>query len=129
MYAWEESSWIILDHSCKSLVLARIFLSKIIGAMEGDGQLEGLCGREEVHALGLYRLERRGLVYFGLICVLRNLWELKCWLVWEAECCPGTYPCAFIALAWGCLLLRIWTKVSMVGWNILGLLPVGDFYL
>jgi hypothetical protein len=47
-----------------------ILLTKCIRALEGGGQPQDCVAEKGVHSLGLCRLGRRELVYFGLLCVL-----------------------------------------------------------
>jgi hypothetical protein len=59
---------------------------------------------------------------------LGNLLELDFLLVWEAECQYETRPCGFIALAHGRTIVELGTIFSKVGWNILGLQTIGDWF-
>jgi hypothetical protein len=82
-----------------------------------------------VHSLGLCRLGRRELVYFGLLCVLRSLCE-RLSVDWFGKLSDTLEPSLWIHSPGSgvTLLLRLGTTMSMVGWNVLGLQPVGDSF-
>jgi hypothetical protein len=105
------------------------FWNNYTRALEGDGQPEGLCGREGgVHSLGLCKLGRRELVYLNYHGCIKSYERLN--VDWFFNPSDTLEPSLWIhSPGLGVtLMLRQGTKVSMVRWNILGLQQVGVLF-
>jgi hypothetical protein len=81
-----------------------------------------------VHSLGLYGMNRRELVYFGFLCVLRSLERLSA--DWFGKLSDTLKLFSWIHSPGSrvTLPLRLGTTMSMVGWNVLGLQPIDDSF-